>query len=78
MKDERLAVTLERIAADPNTFYTGGLADDIGKKQWSLEGVIEQFIISKFSGRFETSAFYYHKRRLGKIWRYDYRNFNLK
>ena len=33
MKDERLAVTLERIAADPNTFYTGGLADDIGKKQ---------------------------------------------
>lgn len=31
MKDERLAVTLERIAADPNTFYTGDLADDIGK-----------------------------------------------
>ena len=67
MKDERLAVTLERIAADPNTFYTGDLADDIGKKQGSLEGVIEQFIISKFSGRFEKSAFYYHERRLGKI-----------
>jgi len=45
MKDERLAVTLERIAADPNTFYIGDLADDIGKKQGSLEGVIEQFII---------------------------------
>ena len=46
MKDERLAVTLERIAADANTFYTGDLADDIGKKQWRLGGVIEQFIIS--------------------------------
>ena len=67
MKDERLAVTLERIAADPNTFYTGDLADDIGKKQRPLGGVIEQLITSKFSGRFETSEFYYHKRRLGKI-----------
>ena len=32
MNDERLAETLERIAADPNTFYTGDLADDIGKQ----------------------------------------------
>ena len=45
MKDERLAVTLERIAADPNTFYIGDLADDIGEKQGSLEVVIELFII---------------------------------
>ena len=37
MKDERLAVTLERIAADPNTFYTGDLADDIGKKNDHLK-----------------------------------------
>ena len=27
--DEKLAVTLERIAADPESFYTGELADDI-------------------------------------------------
>ena len=51
MKDERLAVTLERIAADPDTFYTGDLADDIGEpkiKICPLEGAIEHSkLISK-------------------------------
>ena len=78
MKDERLAVTLERIAADPNTFYTGDLADDIGKEKWSLGGILEQFLKNDSSGRLETSKFYYHKGRFEKIWCYHYRIFDLE
>ena len=79
MKDERLALTLERIAADPDTFYTGDLADDIGKKISHLMASLSlYFKLFNFSGRFETSEFNYHERRFGKIRRYDYRNFGLK
>ena len=80
MKDERLAVTLERIAADPDTFYTGDLADDIGKKISHLMASLSNLYFKHFnlSGRFETSEFNYHERRFGKIRRYDYRNFDLK
>ena len=43
MNDERLAVTLERIAADPDTFYTGDLADDIGKQIDHLRAPVSSF-----------------------------------
>ena len=79
MKDERLALTLERVAADPDTFYTGDLADDIGKKISHLMASLSLYFKHfNLSGRFETSEFNYHERRFGKIRRYDYRNFDLK
>ena len=43
MNDERLAVTLERIAADPDTFYTGDLADDIGERIDHLRAPVSNF-----------------------------------
>ena len=43
MNDERLAVTLERIAADPDTFYTGDLADDIGEQSDSSRALVSNF-----------------------------------
>ena len=43
MNDERLAVTLERVAADPDAFYTGDLADDIGEQIDHLRAPVSNF-----------------------------------
>jgi len=48
MKDERLAVTLERIAADPDTFYTGDLADDIAEDLKQVNSIITKEDLEKF------------------------------
>lgn len=48
--DEKLAVTLERIAADPESFYTGELAEDILADLAEVKSVIVEEDFRKDSG----------------------------
>ena len=48
--DEKLAVTLERIAADPESFYTGELAEDILADLAEVKSVIAEEDFKKDSG----------------------------
>ena len=48
--DEKLAVTLERIAADPESFYTGELAEDILADLAEVKSVIVKEDFRKDSG----------------------------
>ena len=48
--DEKLAVTLERIAANPESFYTGELADDILADLADVKSIIVEKDFEKDSG----------------------------
>ena len=63
--DEKLAVTLEKIASDPESFYTGALAEDIMADLEEVNSIIVKKDLEKYSANITKPL---HSEFDGKDW----------
>ena len=63
--DEKLAVTLEKIASDPKSFYTGDLAKDIIDDLEEINSIITKEDLEKYSANITQPL---HSEFDGKDW----------